>query len=71
MDYEEQMHDLKQEIYSLQARLQEEQENADNRRKVASGGDLKVNLFINATKGRYSALLFNSIFPLFIHCLLQ
>ncbi|XP_031560338.1 centrosomal protein of 162 kDa-like isoform X2 [Actinia tenebrosa] len=41
LNYEEQIHDLKQEIYSLQARLQEEQENADNRRKVASGGDLK------------------------------
>jgi phage host-nuclease inhibitor protein Gam len=44
MEYEEQIHDLKQEMYSLQARLQEEQENADNRKKVASGGNLKVKI---------------------------
>ena len=42
MAYEEQIHELKQEMYSLQARLKEEQENADNRKRVASGGNLKV-----------------------------
>ncbi|EDO46717.1 predicted protein, partial [Nematostella vectensis] len=40
-DYEQQLSDLKQEVFSLTARLREEEQNADNRKRVAAGGKLK------------------------------
>ena len=42
MKYEAVIHDLKQELFILQSRLKEEEEETDPKKRVMKGGSLKV-----------------------------
>ena len=45
MQYEAVIHDLKQEVFVLQSRLNEEEEQTDAKKRVVKGGSLKVENF--------------------------
>ena len=42
LEYESQIHELKQELFVMQSKLNETEKEADVRRKVAAGGNLEV-----------------------------
>lgn len=42
LEYESQIHELKQELFVLQSRLNETEKEADSRKRVAAGGNLEV-----------------------------
>ena len=42
LEYESQIHELKQELFVMQSKLNETEKEADVRKKVAAGGNLEV-----------------------------
>lgn len=46
LEYESQIHELKQELFVLQTKLNETEKEADARKKIAAGGKLEVNFYL-------------------------
>ena len=46
LEYESQIHELKQELFVLQTKFNETEKEADARKKIAAGGKLEVNFYL-------------------------
>lgn len=46
LEYESQIHELKQELFVLQTKLNDTEKEADARKKIAAGGKLEVNFYL-------------------------
>ena len=46
LEYESQIHELKQELFVMQSKLNETEKEADVRKKVAAGGNLEVRVWL-------------------------
>ena len=46
LEYESQIHELKQELFVLQTKLNDTEKEADARKNIAAGGKLEVNFYL-------------------------